>query len=91
MSEMSDLANTINFENTAYKVFSRLVLDDGPGLLVVRGGWPGKLPKANKTYFLNIVENFQKGMKPGFLPELLAISKMRHSFNRILLFRQQAP
>ncbi len=65
MSELSELFKAMNFESTAHTVFERLINGNGPGLLVLWGGSPGEAIKANKTYFLNMVETFQKGAKPA--------------------------
>ena len=59
------LEKTMNFPSAANKVFQRLILGEGPGLLVLWGGLPGEPKKANKTYFLNTVEAFQKGPAPA--------------------------
>ena len=56
-----ELEKTMNFPSTANKVFQRLILGEGPGLLVLWGGLPSEPKKANKTYFLNTVKVFQKG------------------------------
>lgn len=64
--QLNDLTkNTINFEMVAIQVFNRLILGDGPGLLVLYGPphetpYPGE-KKGNKGYFLNVVEAFQQG------------------------------
>lgn len=55
------LKNTMHFESRATTVFERLIHGQGPGLLVLWG--PTKI--ANKTYFLNIVEAFQKSASPA--------------------------
>ncbi|MBI2859860.1 MAG: hypothetical protein HYX90_12395 [Chloroflexi bacterium] len=56
------LVKAMNFESAAYAVFQRLILGEGPGLLVVWGGQPNEPVKANKSYFLDMVESFQNGM-----------------------------
>ena len=51
---------TINFEAAASKVFQRLIRGNGPGLLMLQGGYPtGK--KANKSLFLGMVQEFEEG------------------------------
>jgi hypothetical protein len=60
MSELEELTETPNFENAATRVFERLILGKGPGLMVLRGGRENG-PKANKTYFLNLVEKLAEG------------------------------
>jgi len=64
-SKFSLLAKkTMNFESTAFTVFQRLVLGEGPGLLVLWGGSPDNPVKANKSYFLEMVETLAKGAMP---------------------------
>lgn len=57
---LSNLEKTINFETVATQVFNRLIHGQGPGLLVLYG--PDI--KANKTYFMDVVEAFQQGCPP---------------------------
>ncbi len=59
-SKIKALTKTMNFEYTAATVFNRLIHTDGPGLLVLWGGYPGDVKKANKSYFLDMVETFGK-------------------------------
>jgi len=54
---LKHLTQTIHFESVATTVFERLIHGNGPGLLVLYG--PPKV--ANKSFFLNTVEAFQKG------------------------------
>ena len=63
LTELTELSQTPNFDSALYKVFSRLINGEGPGLLVLWGGVPGEIKKANKGYFLNLVEIFQRGVK----------------------------
>jgi hypothetical protein len=63
VDKLNQLKKTMNFGSTAYKVFQRLILGDSPGLLVVWGGLPDDKVKANKTYFLEMVETFAEGPK----------------------------
>jgi hypothetical protein len=59
-SKIKALIKTMNFEYTATTVFNRLIHTDGPGLLVLWGGHPGDVKKTNKSYFLDMVETFEK-------------------------------
>ncbi|KTB47428.1 hypothetical protein DEALK_02730 [Dehalogenimonas alkenigignens] len=78
MSQMTELAKTVNFENAAYSVFSRLVQGQGPGLMVLWGGTPDNPEKANKSYFLNMIQQVEdspetvKSYVPAFVWEILA-------------------
>ena len=63
-TRLSNLEKTINFETVATQVFNRLIHGHGPGLLVLYGPPPPEDVKANKTYFLDIVEAFQQGCPP---------------------------
>ena len=58
---LRNLKKTINFETVATQVFNRLIHGQGPGLLVLYGPPPPENKKANKTYFLDVVEAFQQG------------------------------
>jgi hypothetical protein len=71
-TKLSALKETMNFESTAFTVYTRLIQGKGPGLFVVWGGEPNG-PKTNKTYFLNAVESFQTGAKAAkpFVPDFL--------------------
>ena len=77
MSQMTELAKTINFESAAFSVFSRLVQGQGPGLMVLWGGAPGHPKKVNKSYFLNMVQQVESGPEtvkafvPSFVWEIL--------------------
>lgn len=66
-SKINALINTLNFESTALTVFNRLILETGPGLLVLWGGNQGDTKKANKSYFLDMVEAFELGVSPAAL------------------------
>lgn len=67
-SKISQLAKkTMNFESTAFTVFQRVILGEGHGLLVLWGGSPDNPVKANKGYFLEMVETFAKGALPAKL------------------------
>jgi len=73
-SKLNELVKTINFQYCAYMVFSRIIKDQGQGLLILWGGNPGDVKKVNKSYFLDMVEDFEKGVPPGavnILPEEL--------------------
>ncbi len=70
LGKLNELVKTMNFESTAFKVFSRLVAGEGPGLLVLWGGHPGDAVKANKSYFLDVVEAFEQGVTPKALSVL---------------------
>lgn len=59
-SKIKALTQTINFEYAAATVFNRLIYTDGPGLLILWGGHPGDVKKANKSYFLSMVEAFEE-------------------------------
>jgi hypothetical protein len=59
-SKIKALIKTVNFEYTATTVFNRLIHADGPGLFVLWGGYPGDVKKTNKSYFLDMVEIFEK-------------------------------
>jgi len=72
---LNALKNTINFETVATQVFNRLIDGSGPGLLVIYGPphvppWPDE-KKGNKTYFLNVVEAFQRGC-PDMVQEFVS-------------------
>ncbi len=70
LGKLNELIKTMKFESTAITVFHRLVLGEGPGLLVLWGGNPGDTVKANKSYFLNVVEAFEQGVTPKALSVL---------------------
>jgi hypothetical protein len=55
------LSQTEGFGKAAQKVFSRLVLGKGPGLMILWGGMPGDMEKTNKSYFLDLVEALSAG------------------------------
>jgi len=55
---LSYLQNTVNFELAFEQVFERILHGNGNGLIILQG--PSKI--ANKSYFLNIVNVFQKGV-----------------------------
>lgn len=65
-------------------LFNRLILAEGPGLFVLWGGSPDNPVKANKSYFLEMVETFTKepiSAKPfvtGELWELLGQLQSGH-------------
>lgn len=59
--KLQALDGTVNFYSAAYRVFTRLIKGEGLGLLVLWGGSPQDKVKANKTYFLDMVDDFQKG------------------------------
>ncbi|MDP2918639.1 MAG: hypothetical protein Q8O43_00230 [Dehalococcoidia bacterium] len=74
LGKLTELIKVMNFESTAFTVFNRLVLEKGPGLFVLWGGNPGDVKKANKSYFLDMVETFEQGMAPtaaNILPDQL--------------------
>ena len=62
LSKIKQLIKAVNFDSAALTVFQRLVLGEGPGLLVLWGGNPGDKVKANKSYFLDMVEAFEQGI-----------------------------
>lgn len=62
LGKLNELIKTMNFESTALAVFNRLVLENGPGLFVLWGGNPGEVKKANKSYFMDMVEAFEQGV-----------------------------
>lgn len=55
---LGHLQKTMNFELVASKVFGRVTHGEGQGLIIVQG--PSGI--ANKTFFLNTVKAFQKGV-----------------------------
>ena len=74
LSKIKQLVKIMNFDFAALTVFNRLVLGEGPGLLVLCGGNPGDKVKVNKSYFLDMVEAFEQGAAPSvvsILPEQL--------------------
>jgi hypothetical protein len=78
MSELSVLFNTPGADEAAKVVFTRLISNEGPGLLVLWGGSANQMKKVNKGYFLNMVEKFQeeaKAAKAYASPELWDILK----------------
>jgi hypothetical protein len=84
MSQMSELSKTINFESAAFSVFSRLVEGQGPGLMALWGGTPDNPKKANKSYFLNMIQQVEispetvKPFVPAFVWEILADIEPEH-------------
>ncbi|MDD4230664.1 MAG: hypothetical protein PHG45_04675 [Dehalococcoidales bacterium] len=62
-SQLKVLSKTMNFETAAYTVFNRIIQGEGPGLIVVWGGSSNNPVKANKSYFLNMIEAVQDGAK----------------------------
>ena len=70
LSKIKQLVKTMNFDFAALAVFNRLVLGEGPGLLVLWGGNPGDKVKVNKSYFLDMVEAFEQG---GAAPSVVSI------------------
>jgi hypothetical protein len=64
---LSYLQNTVNFESAFSQVFKRVIHGNGNGLIILQG--PSKI--ANKSFFLNLVGAFQKGVHPsvrGYFP-----------------------
>jgi hypothetical protein len=64
---LSYLQNTVNFESAFSQVFERVIHGNGNGLIILQG--PSKI--ANKSFFLNMVGAFQKGVPPsvrGYFP-----------------------
>ena len=55
---LSRLHETVNFEPAFRKIFQRILNGEGHGLIILQG--PSKT--ANKSYFLNTVKAFQKGV-----------------------------
>jgi len=58
---ISYLKNTVNFEPALSQVFERVLHGNGNGLIILQG--PSKI--ANKSFFLNLVDAFQKGVPPS--------------------------
>ncbi len=54
---LSYLKKTKHFESVFSRVFGRIVEGEGHGLIIIQGP-----PKANKSFFLNVVKAFQKGV-----------------------------
>jgi len=68
---LSYLRNTVNFEPAFSQVFERVLHGNGNGLIILQG--PSKI--ANKSFFLNLVSAFQKGVHPsvrGYFPSHLS-------------------
>ena len=68
---LSYLKNTVNFEPAFSQVFERILHGNGNGLIILQG--PSKI--ANKSFFLNLVDAFQKGVPPsvrGYFPSHLS-------------------
>ena len=55
---LSHLQNTMNFESVFQQVFDRITHGRGHGVLILQG--PPKI--ANKSFFLQVVKSFQKGV-----------------------------
>ena len=65
-SKIQVLIKTMNFEYAAAAVFNRLIDGNEPGMLVLCGGYPGDVKKANKSYFLDMVEAFQEEIRRAY-------------------------